>query len=121
MLQQEYANKYLESIGAYPTRENVDFVLNNLAIKDALVLPVWARSKIIIIPGMNDNGGDLAASMQEFLRYALAKFVPTALHFNSTTFYTVKIQTSLMQIMSTRKAKEAEKLTERRSWNSKIS
>jgi hypothetical protein len=30
----------------------VEFVLNNLAIKDALVLPVWAREKIVIIPGM---------------------------------------------------------------------
>lgn len=65
----EYANKYLESIGAYPTRENVDFVLNNLAIKDALVLPVWARSKIIIIPGMNDKDGDLGATVQDLMRY----------------------------------------------------
>jgi len=64
----EYANKYLESIGAYPTRENVDFVLNNLAIKDALVLPVWARSKIIIIPGMNDKDGDLGATVQDLMR-----------------------------------------------------
>lgn len=68
VLQLEYANKYLESIGAYPTRENVEFVLNNLAIKDALVLPVWARSKIIIIPGMSSSDGDLGASMQELLR-----------------------------------------------------
>ena len=69
-MQQEYANKYLESIGAYPTRENIDFVLNNLAIKDALVLPVWARSKIIIFPGMNNKEGEMGGtSMQDFLRY----------------------------------------------------
>lgn len=69
VLQLEYANKYLESIGAYPTKENVDFVLNNLAIKDALVLPVWARSKIIIIPGMNDRDGDIGATVQDLMRY----------------------------------------------------
>lgn len=52
VLQYEYAAKYLENIGANPTKDNVEFVLNNLAIKDALVLPVWAREKIVIIPGM---------------------------------------------------------------------
>lgn len=68
-MQQEYANRYLESIGAYPTRENIEFVLNNLAIKDALVLPIWARSKIVIIPGMNNRDGvEMGASMQDILR-----------------------------------------------------
>jgi hypothetical protein len=68
-MQHEYANRYLESIGAYPTRENIEFVLNNLAIKDALVLPVWARSKIVIIPGMNNKDGvEMGASMQDILR-----------------------------------------------------
>lgn len=52
VLQYEYAAKYLENIGANPTKDNVEFVLNNLAIKDALVLPVWAREKVVIIPGM---------------------------------------------------------------------
>ena len=74
IVQQEYANKYLESIGAYPTKDNVDFVLNNLAIKDALVLPVWARSKIIIIPGMNNKEGEMGQSMQDFLRYDIALY-----------------------------------------------
>lgn len=68
-MEQEYASKYLESIGAYPTRENVEFVLNNLGIDEALVLPVWARSKIVIIPGMNNKDGfGLGTSMQDFLR-----------------------------------------------------
>jgi hypothetical protein len=68
-MQQEYASRYLESIGAYPTRENVEFVLTNLAIKDALILPVWARSKILIIPGMNNKDGiEMGASIQDALR-----------------------------------------------------
>jgi hypothetical protein len=68
VMQQEYANKYLESIGAYPTRENIEFVLNNLAIKDALVMPVWARSKIVIIPGMKEKASDGAFNMNDILR-----------------------------------------------------
>jgi hypothetical protein len=71
-MQQEYANRYLESIGAYPTRENIEFVLNNLAIKDALVLPIWARSKIVIIPGMNNRDGvEMGSNMQDILRLVL--------------------------------------------------
>lgn len=68
-MQQEYANRYLESIGAYPTRENIEFVLNNLAINDALVLPVWARSKIIIIPGMNNKDGvEMGTTLLDVMR-----------------------------------------------------
>lgn len=69
VMQQEYASRYLESIGAYATRENVEFVLTNLAIQDALVLPIWARSKVLIIPGMNNKDGiELGASIQDVLR-----------------------------------------------------
>lgn len=69
VMQQEYANRYLESIGAYPTRENIEFVLNNLAINDALVLPVWARSKIIIIPGMNNKDGvEMGTTLLDVMR-----------------------------------------------------
>ncbi|KAJ1434662.1 hypothetical protein B484DRAFT_284364, partial [Ochromonadaceae sp. CCMP2298] len=67
VMQQEYANKYLESIGAYPTRENIEFVLNNLAIKDALVMPVWARSKIVIVPGMAEKASDSGFNMNDIL------------------------------------------------------
>ncbi len=65
VLQQEYAAKYLENIGANPTRDNIDFVLNNLSIKDALVMPVWAREKIVIIPGMNGRQAEYIHMMQE--------------------------------------------------------
>ena len=49
-LQNEYAVKYLEIIGATPTKENIDFVLTNLPIKDALVIPAWVRETLVIIP-----------------------------------------------------------------------
>jgi hypothetical protein len=59
IMQNEYSAKYLESIGATPTKENLDFVINNLPISNAIVLPVWVRDKIIIIPGMKEYAGDL--------------------------------------------------------------
>lgn len=39
-------------IGVNPTRENVEFILNNLPINDALVIPVWAKDSLVILPGM---------------------------------------------------------------------
>lgn len=66
IIQQEYGNRYLSSIGAYPTRENIEFLNNNLSIKDALVLPVFARGKIVIIPGMKNKTGEF--TMQDFIR-----------------------------------------------------
>ena len=65
MLQSEYASRYLENIGAYPTRDNVEYIQSHLGINEALVLPVWAREKILIVPGMNKK--ELA--LQDLLRY----------------------------------------------------
>ena len=62
----EYANKYLSKIGAYPTKENIDFVNRNLSINNALIVPVWARGKLLIIPGMKDHESDF--DMQELSR-----------------------------------------------------
>lgn len=49
-LQTEYATKYLEKIGATPTSENIEYVINNLPIDDALVIPAWGRETLFIIP-----------------------------------------------------------------------
>eukprot|EP01038_Epipyxis_sp_PR26KG_P011265 gene11265-15114_t len=65
VMQLEYATKYLESIRAKPTKENIDFVINNLSIKTALVMPVWAREKIVILPGMKGNEGELSNMLQD--------------------------------------------------------
>ena len=52
LLEKEYAARYLESIDSAPTKDNVEYILDNLPLKDALVLPVWIRDKILIIPGI---------------------------------------------------------------------
>ena len=62
----EYTNKYLSNIGAYPTPENIEFVNHNFSIDDALILPVWSRGKLLIIPGMKDREKDF--DMQELSR-----------------------------------------------------
>jgi len=62
----EYTNKYLSNIGAFPTAENIEFVNRNLSINDALILPVWSRGKLLIIPGMKDREKDF--DMQELSR-----------------------------------------------------
>ena len=50
ILQNEYASKYLENIGATPSKENMDFVLNNIPIKDALIHPARVRESLVIVP-----------------------------------------------------------------------
>jgi len=49
-LQTEYATKYLEKIGATPTPDNIEYVVSNLPIADALVIPAWGRETLFIIP-----------------------------------------------------------------------
>jgi len=55
IVQNEYAVKYLEDIGVHPTKENVDFVLTNLPIKEAAVIPSWANETLTIVPGGVDQ------------------------------------------------------------------
>eukprot|EP01041_Mallomonas_annulata_P002727 gene2727-5373_t len=49
VIQNEYATKYLEKIGVTPSKENIDFVLANFPIKDALVVPAWTRETLVIV------------------------------------------------------------------------
>jgi len=58
ILQNEYASKYLESIGANPSKENIEYVLNHWPIKDAIVIPAWVREKIIIVPDSSIENED---------------------------------------------------------------
>lgn len=55
IIQAEYACKYLELIGAYPTRYNCDYLLDNLPVDEALIVPLWAREQIIVVPGMTEK------------------------------------------------------------------
>jgi hypothetical protein len=55
IIQAEYASKYLELIGAYPTKDNCDFLLDNLPVSEALIVPLWSREQIIVVPGMTEK------------------------------------------------------------------
>jgi hypothetical protein len=70
LLQNEYATRYLESIGAVPSNFNIEQVLFNFPLKDVAVMPVWIREKILIVPGISNTeiSGDTTALVQELYR-----------------------------------------------------
>ena len=45
LLKNEYASRYLESLGAASTSSNVKTLLKELPIEKALVVPVWAKGR----------------------------------------------------------------------------
>ena len=65
--EKEYSAKYLELIGVNSTADNVELLLKNLPIDEALVLPVFAREKIAIFPGIGKlcKEADIAIIMKE--------------------------------------------------------
>ena len=72
IIQNEYASRYLESIGANPSRENMDLMLKSLPLKEALILPVWQREAIVIMPGVAKNA-DINAIMHQLVNSNLEK------------------------------------------------
>lgn len=69
IIQNEYASRYLEGIGANPSKENVDLMLKSLPLKEALLLPVWQREAIVIIPGVAKNA-DITSIMSTMVNSA---------------------------------------------------
>jgi hypothetical protein len=67
LLRNEYATRYLESIGAVPSNFNIEQVLINFPLKDVAVMPVWIREKILIVPGISNTEifGDTTALVQQ--------------------------------------------------------
>lgn len=72
IIQNEYASRYLESIGANPSKENMDLMLKSLPLKEALILPVWQREAIVIMPGVAKNA-DINAIMHQLVNSNLEK------------------------------------------------
>ena len=50
VLRNEYATKYLEKINVYPTKNNIESVLQNVSIEKATIKVNWARERIYINP-----------------------------------------------------------------------
>lgn len=69
IIQNEYASRYLEGIGANPSKENIDLMLKSLPLKEALLLPVWQREAIVIIPGIAKNA-DITSIMSTMVSSA---------------------------------------------------
>jgi len=55
VLGNEYASRFLESIHATPTPANVEYVLKQLPVDKALVLPMASRGSIVLVPGYGDK------------------------------------------------------------------
>ena len=72
IIQNEYASRYLESIGANPSKENMELMLKSLPLKEALILPVWQREAIVIMPGIAKNA-DISSIMHQLVSSNLEK------------------------------------------------
>lgn len=70
VIQNEYATRYLEGIGATPSKENKEQVLTHFPLQDIAVMPVWVREMLLIVPGLKakDTLGDTTALVQELYR-----------------------------------------------------
>jgi hypothetical protein len=53
-VENEYATKYLEMMGARPTKDNLSRIIKHFPLKEAFVYPNWMNDTLIVIPGMAD-------------------------------------------------------------------
>lgn len=53
IIEHEYAAKYLELMGAYPTSGNIEYLLDNMPISEGLIVPIWSRECIVVVPCMS--------------------------------------------------------------------
>lgn len=67
-LQGEYAHQYLENIGTMPSSKNVEFVHSNLPLSESLILPVWSREIIAIVPGMTLKQAESTSIIQDIFQ-----------------------------------------------------
>lgn len=55
IVESEYAVRYLDSFGANPTRENLAFVTKHSPISSAVLLPVWTKDTLVILPNCQQD------------------------------------------------------------------
>lgn len=63
-LANEYATNYLESMNAYPTPSNVHYVLKEFPINNSLILPVWSRETVFVVPGTTSKEAEKSGVLQ---------------------------------------------------------
>ena len=59
VVEREYYEKYLTSVGANPSRENVEFVRKNASISGSTILPVWVKDTLVILPNRTESSGKI--------------------------------------------------------------
>jgi hypothetical protein len=55
IVENEYSVRYLDSFGANPTRENLEFVSKHASITESVLLPVWTKNTLVILPNRSDD------------------------------------------------------------------
>ena len=81
-LDQEYASAYLEKIGAFPSAANKEFVLNNFPLSGALIVPVWPKDTLVIVPNMTEKEANATQLLPQLLS---GKAVSNSLSSKKTT------------------------------------
>lgn len=67
IIEHEYAAKYLELMGAYPSNSNIDYLLSNMPISEGLIVPIWSRECIVVVPGMTIKEAESTNLMDKLL------------------------------------------------------
>jgi hypothetical protein len=71
VVQSEYAQQYLENIHATPTAKNVEYLLDSMPLSESLVVPVWTRELIAIVPGMSAKDAESTNVMADIYKLVL--------------------------------------------------
>lgn len=58
-LASEYATRYVESMGASPTPQNLEYIQKNLSVDKALLIPMPTRNTLVMFPGKGDKKVDI--------------------------------------------------------------
>ena len=67
IIEHEYAAKYLELMGAYPTNGNIDYLVKNMPISEGLIVPIWSRECLVVVPGMTIKEAESTNLMDKLL------------------------------------------------------
>ena len=68
IVQTEYAQQYLQNISATPSAKNIEYLLARMPLSESLVVPVWTRELIAIVPGMNAKDAEATNVMSDIFK-----------------------------------------------------
>ena len=68
IVQSDYAQQYLQNISATPSAKNIEYLLASMPLSESLVVPVWTRELIAIVPGMNAKDAEATNVMADIFK-----------------------------------------------------